>query len=58
VPTKLITAGRVRVNGQPGELNTFVGAGDAVEVDGRPVAKQELASPVAAQAGRDGHDRA
>ena len=40
---ELITAGRVRVNGQPGQLNTFVGAGDAVEVDGRPVAKQELA---------------
>ena len=40
---ELITAGRVRVNGQPGQLNTFVGAGDSVEVDGRPVAKQELA---------------
>ena len=40
---ELITAGRVRVNGQPGQLNTFVGAGDAVEVDGRPVAKQDLA---------------
>jgi 23S rRNA pseudouridine2605 synthase len=40
---ELITAGRVRVNGQPGQLNTFVGTGDAVEVDGRPVVKQELA---------------
>jgi 23S rRNA pseudouridine2605 synthase len=40
---ELITAGRVRVNGQPGQLNTFVGAGDTVEVDGRPVAKQQLA---------------
>jgi 23S rRNA pseudouridine2605 synthase len=40
---ELITAGRVRVNGQPGQLNTFVGAGDVVEVDGRPVAKQKLA---------------
>jgi 23S rRNA pseudouridine2605 synthase len=40
---ELITAGRVRVNGEPGQLNTFVAAGDAVEVDGRPVAKQELA---------------
>ena len=40
---ELITAGRVRVNGQPGQLNTFVGAGDAVEVDGRPVATQALA---------------
>jgi 23S rRNA pseudouridine2605 synthase len=40
---ELITAGRVRVNGQPGQLNTFVGAADTVEVDGRPVAKQQLA---------------
>jgi pseudouridine synthase len=40
---ELITAGRVRVNGEPGRLNTFVGAGDTVEVDGRPVAKQRLA---------------
>ena len=39
----LIEAGRVRVNGQPGQLNTFIGAGDVVEVDGRPVAKQKLA---------------
>jgi 23S rRNA pseudouridine2605 synthase len=39
----LIKAGRVRVNGQPGELGTFVGASDEVEVDGRPVAKQVLA---------------
>jgi 23S rRNA pseudouridine2605 synthase len=40
---ELIKAGRVRVNGEPGELNTFVAAGDAVEVDGRPVGKQALA---------------
>ena len=40
---ELIKAGRVRVNGKPGELNTFVGARDRVEVDGRPVAKQRLA---------------
>jgi len=39
----LIKAGRVKVNGKPGELNTFVGSGDTVEVDGRPVAKQQLA---------------
>jgi 23S rRNA pseudouridine2605 synthase len=39
---ELIKAGRVRVNGRPGELNTFVGAGDSVEVDGRPVGKQRL----------------
>ena len=40
---ELIKAGRVKVNGQPGELNTFVAAGDRVEVDGRPAAKQQLA---------------
>jgi 23S rRNA pseudouridine2605 synthase len=40
---ELIKAGRVRVNGEPGELNTFVASDDLVEVDGRPVAKQRLA---------------
>ena len=40
---ELIKAGRVRVNGAPGALNTFVGDGDSVEVDGKPVAKQPLA---------------
>ncbi len=40
---ELIKAGRVRVNGEPGQLNTFVQARDLVEVDGRPVAKQALA---------------
>ena len=40
---ELIKAGRVRVNGEPGQLNTFVGADDRVEVDGAPVAKQKLA---------------
>jgi 23S rRNA pseudouridine2605 synthase len=40
---ELIKAGRVRVNGEPGELNTFVEGGDVVEVDGAPVVKQELA---------------
>lgn len=39
----LIVAGRVRVNGRPGELHTVVGARDRVEVDGRPVAPQALA---------------
>ncbi|HET9324143.1 MAG TPA: pseudouridine synthase [Gaiellaceae bacterium] len=39
----LIQAGRVRVNGEPGQLNTFVEAGDRVEVDGRPVSPQPLA---------------
>jgi pseudouridine synthase len=40
---ELILAGRVRVNGEPGQLNTFVGASDRVEVDGREVAAQRLA---------------
>ena len=40
---ELIRAGRVRVNGRPGELSTFVSDGDSVELDGRPVAKQRLA---------------
>jgi 23S rRNA pseudouridine2605 synthase len=39
---ELIKAGRVTVNGRPGELNTFVAAADRVEVDGRPAAKQRL----------------
>jgi len=40
---ELIKAGRVRVNGEPGQLNTFVAARDVVEVDGERVAKQALA---------------
>src|SRR5215218_10083940 len=40
---ELIKAGRVTVNGEPGQLNTFVGSRDRVEVDGRAVAKQRLA---------------
>jgi 23S rRNA pseudouridine2605 synthase len=40
---ELIKAGRVAVNGEPGQLNTFVQARDRVEVDGRPVARQRLA---------------
>jgi 23S rRNA pseudouridine2605 synthase len=40
---ELIKAGRVLVNGRPGQLNTFVAARDRVEVDGKPVAKQKLA---------------
>src|SRR6185312_6644050 len=39
----LIKAGRVTVNGGPGELNTFVGDGDRVKLDGRPLAPQRLA---------------
>jgi len=40
---ELIKAGRVTVNGQAGQLNTFVAAADVVEVDGRRVAKEKLA---------------
>jgi len=40
---ELIKAGRVRVNGAPGALNTFVAEADTVEVDGKAVAKQRLA---------------
>ena len=40
---ELIKTGRVRVNGEPGALNTFVGSGDTVEVDGERVEKQRLA---------------
>jgi len=39
---ELIKAGRVRVNGLSGELNTFVGAHDVVELDGRRVTRQAL----------------
>lgn len=40
---ELIKAGRVTVNGEPGQLNTFVASSDRVELDGRPLAKQQLA---------------
>src|SRR5438876_3894620 len=39
---ELIKAGRVTVNGEPGQLNTVVGARDRVEVDGKEVARQRL----------------
>ena len=39
---ELIKAGRVTVNGEPGQLNTFVERRDRVEVDGEPVSAQEL----------------
>src|SRR5204862_7919384 len=39
---ELIKAGRVTVNGEPGQLNTVVGARDRVEVDGRAVERQRL----------------
>jgi 23S rRNA pseudouridine2605 synthase len=60
---ELIKAGRVLVNGRPGELSTFVGAADVVEVDGRPVAKQRLAyvllhkPPGVVTTARDPHGR-
>jgi 23S rRNA pseudouridine2605 synthase len=39
---ELIKAGRVSVNGQPGQLNTFVERNDRVEVDGESVTAQAL----------------
>jgi 23S rRNA pseudouridine2605 synthase len=39
----LIKAGRVTVNGEPGQLNTFVEEGDDVCLDGAPLSKQPLA---------------
>jgi 23S rRNA pseudouridine2605 synthase len=40
---ELIKAGRVTVNGEPGQLNASVGPDDRVELDGTPVAPQRLA---------------
>ena len=40
---ELIKAGRVTVNGEPGQLNTFVASRDRVALDGRPLTRQELA---------------
>jgi 23S rRNA pseudouridine2605 synthase len=40
---ELIKAGRVAVNGAPGELNTVVGSRDVVDVDGERVRPQKLA---------------
>ena len=40
---ELIKAGRVLVNGEPGQLNTFVESSDVVELDGKPLAPQPLA---------------
>ncbi|HUZ14878.1 MAG TPA: pseudouridine synthase [Gaiellaceae bacterium] len=40
---ELIKAGRVTVNGAPGQLNSVVGKNDRVEVDGKEVARQRLA---------------
>jgi 23S rRNA pseudouridine2605 synthase len=40
---ELIKAGRVTVNGELGQLNTFVDKHDRVELDGRPLTRQALA---------------
>ena len=40
---ELIKRGRVRVNGVPGELNTFVNEGDVVDLDGRLLVPQRIA---------------
>jgi 23S rRNA pseudouridine2605 synthase len=40
---ELIKAGRVQVNGEPGQLNTFVESNDVVELDGERLAPQRLA---------------
>jgi len=40
-----ISAGRVRVNGQPARLGQRVVASDRIEVDGRPVARRRLQAP-------------
>jgi 23S rRNA pseudouridine2605 synthase len=60
---ELIKAGRVTVNGAPGQLNTFVSRGDEVEVDGQAVAPQRLAyvllhkPPGTVTTARDPHGR-
>jgi 23S rRNA pseudouridine2605 synthase len=59
----LIKDGRVRVNGEPGRLDTFVAAEDVVEVDGRRVEPQRLAyvllhkPPGVVTTARDPHGR-
>jgi pseudouridine synthase len=40
---ELIKDGRVTVNGEVGQLNTFVERTDEVSLDGKPLAKQQLA---------------
>jgi 23S rRNA pseudouridine2605 synthase len=40
---ELIRAGRVTVNGERGQLNTFVAERDRVELDGKPLSRQALA---------------
>ncbi len=40
---ELIKAGRITVNGEPGQLNTFVQSRDDVRLDGESLAKQRVA---------------
>jgi 23S rRNA pseudouridine2605 synthase len=40
---ELIKAGRVTVNDEPGQLNTFVATSDVVRLDGEPLTRQRLA---------------
>ena len=60
---ELIKAGRVTVNDEPGQLNTFVSRGDRVAVDGAPVEAQRLAYVLlhkpagTVTTARDPHDR-
>jgi 23S rRNA pseudouridine2605 synthase len=60
---ELIKAGRVLVNGEPGQLNTFVEPGDQVELDGRLLEAQPLAyvllykPPGTVTTARDPHGR-
>jgi 23S rRNA pseudouridine2605 synthase len=60
---ELIKAGRVTVNGEPGQLNTFVGAHDRVALDGRLLERQRLAyvllhkPPGVVTTARDPHGR-
>jgi 23S rRNA pseudouridine2605 synthase len=60
---ELIKAGRVSVNGEPGELNAQVGGRDVVEVDGERVRLQKLAyvllhkPPGVVTTARDPHGR-
>ena len=54
---ELIKAGRVTVNGEPGQLNTFVEQADRVEVDGRAGRAAGARLRAAAQARRRRDDR-
>ncbi len=60
---ELIKAGRVAVNGELGQLNTFVEPGDVVELDGRRLTAQMLAyvllhkPPGVVTTARDPHGR-